>query len=309
MMPDGGIALLTERRYAGAAAEPGDWYFENILADDRLLIAALAARGLPAVRVDWARPDVDWSRFRAAVFRTTWDYFHRFDEFRAWLRDAESRTRLINAAPTVWWNLDKHYLGDLAARGVPVAPTRFLERGSRETLQQVIEETGWSWAVVKPCVSGSARHTYRFDRDGAAALEPVVAELLAAESLLVQPFLHDIVERGEDTLMVIDGRVTHAVRKKPKRGDFRVQDDHGGTVESLEPVPEQVALAERAMACCEPSPLYGRVDMARDATGSLVVMELELIEPELWLRRHPPAADDLAEAIARTLLTSAGPAQ
>ena len=113
-----------------------------------------------------------------------------------------------------------------------------------------------------------------------------------------QPFVADIVATGEDTLVAIAGRVTHGVRKRAKPGDFRVQDDHGGTVHHLEPTPEQVALAERALAACGTMPAYGRVDMVRLGDGSLAVMELELVEPELWLRRHPPAAEALAAAVA-----------
>lgn len=295
------VALLTEARYEGTSAPEEDWYFGNILRDDRLLRDALRDRGLSSVRVDWARPDVDWSRFRCAVFRTTWDYFHRFAEFAVWLKRAEGETRLCNEPSIVWWNLDKHYLADLEARGIPVVPSRFVERGSVASLHDLLDETGWDEAVVKPCVSGSARHTYRLRRSNAPELQPVVDRLLSEESLILQPFLESVVREGEDTLMVIDGRFTHAVRKVPKEGDFRVQDDHGGTAVPHQPSAAQVELAERAMSACSPAPLYGRVDMVRDRDGRLVVMELELIEPELWLRNHPPAAEALAGAVARVV--------
>lgn len=297
------VALLTERRYAAATAAADDWYLGNILRDDALLIEALARQGLSAVRVDWARDDVDWSAFRTAVLRTTWDYFDRFSEFMAWLERVEPLTRLCNSAEIVRWNLDKHYLHDLAARGVPVVPSRFLERGEPASLIDLLGETGWTEAVIKPCVSGAARHTYRVDRSTAAAVQQLLDPLLALESFLLQPFVADVVTSGEDTLVAIAGRVTHGLRKKAKPGDFRVQDDHGGTVHPLEPSAEQVAFAERALAACVPIPAYGRVDMVRLDDGSLAVMELELVEPELWLRLHPPAADALAAAIAAGLST------
>ncbi|MFO0798690.1 MAG: hypothetical protein U0804_14555 [Gemmataceae bacterium] len=295
------VALLTDRRYTATAAAEGDWYMGNILADDGLLQAALARRGLTSERVDWADPDVLWSRFRCAVFRTTWDYFDRFSEFSAWLDRVERQTRLCNHGPTVRWNLDKHYLADLDARGVPVVPSRFLERGSTQPLADVLAETGWDEAVVKPCVSGAARHTYRVNRRTAAELQPLLDSLLAAEALLVQPFQADIARTGEDTLMVFDGRFSHAVRKVPKAGDFRVQDDHGGTVHDYEPTAEQVELAERAVATCDPLPVYGRVDLVRDNAGRFALMELELIEPELWLRHHPHAAERFAAGVAAFL--------
>jgi glutathione synthase/RimK-type ligase-like ATP-grasp enzyme len=299
--PGADIALLTERRYDAATSAPADLYLGNILREDRLLQEALKGHGLSAVRVNWARPDVDWSLYRCAVFRTTWDYFDRFDEFTAWLERAERQTTLCNRPSIIRWNMDKHYLADLEAKGVPIVPSRFIERGAAANLPGLLEESGWAEAIIKPCVSGSARHTYRLNHDNAAQITPVVQRLLAAESLILQPFQNEIIERGEDTLMVLNGRYTHAVRKVPKWGDFRVQEDHGGTVHNYEPTPEQVELAERAMAVCEPSPAYGRVDMVRDNEGRLCVMELELIEPELWLRNHPPAAQPLAEAIAKAV--------
>lgn len=295
------VALLTDRRYTASEAAVGDWYLRNILADDRLLQEALARRGLTSVRVDWADPAVDWSRFRCAVFRTTWDYFERFAEFSAWLERAGRLTRLCNRSSTVLWNVDKHYLADLAGRGVRVVPSRFLERGSACSIADVLAGAGWDEAVVKPCVSGAARHTYRVNRRTAAECRQVVSTLLAQEAMVVQPFQDDVVRTGEDTLMVFGGRYSHAVRKVAKSGDFRVQDDHGGTVHEYQPTDEQVELAERAVAACRPVPVYGRVDMVRDNDGRPAVMELELIEPELWLRVHPPAAERFAAGLAAFL--------
>ncbi|MGL4421507.1 MAG: hypothetical protein ACRCZF_12630, partial [Gemmataceae bacterium] len=142
------IALLTDHRYAAPAADAGDWYFGNILADDHLLQDALIRRGRTSVRVDWADPKVDWGQFRCALFRTTWDYFERYAEFTAWLDRIERQTRLCNTGPTVRWNVDKHYLADLERRGVPIVPSRFLERGTTETLSDVLEASGWDEAVI-----------------------------------------------------------------------------------------------------------------------------------------------------------------
>ncbi|MCU0704766.1 MAG: hypothetical protein MUF18_12380 [Fimbriiglobus sp.] len=302
-MPTADVALLTDHRYTAAAADPGDWYLGNILADDGLLQSALARRGLTSVRVDWADASVDWSAFGCAVFRTTWDYFERFGEFTAWLKRLERQTRVCNPIATIRWNMDKHYLADLDARGVPVVPSRFLERGSTEKLADVLNETGWGEAVVKPCVSGAARHTYRVNRRTAGELQPRLSSLLAEEAMMVQPFQADIAAGGEVSLMVFGGRVSHAICKRVKAGDFRVQDDHGGTVHEHTPTAEQIAFAERAVAAVAPVPVYGRVDVVRDNLGQLAVMELELIEPELWLRMHPPAAEVFADAVAAFLST------
>jgi glutathione synthase/RimK-type ligase-like ATP-grasp enzyme len=299
--PNASIALLTERRYAASTAAPDDWYLGNILRDDGLLIAALAELGIAAERVDWSRADVDWSAYSLAVFRTTWDYFDRFAEFSAWLAQVQTQTRLCNDAATIHWNMDKHYLADLAARGLPIVPSRFVERGTTLRLRELLEAVGWDEAVIKPCVSGAARHTYRVNRASATEIEAVVQPLLAAEGFLVQPFMPAIQTSGEDTLMVFGGRYSHAIRKIAKPGDFRVQDDHGGTVHAHEPTLAQIELAERAMAACDPRPVYGRVDLVADELGGWSIMELELIEPELWLRYQPESAQKFARAIAAVL--------
>jgi len=299
--PAADIALLTEERFSVAVAPEGDWYLVNILLDDRLLAEALARRGLSAARVDWADPAVDWSRFRCAVFRTTWNYFKRFDEFMAWLGRVERVTSLCNTPEIIRWNVDKHYFTDLEARGIPVVPSRFVEAGSDVRLVDLLGETGWRDAIVKPCVSGGAYHTYRVNAENVAEVEAIVAPLFRKQAFMVQPFQDVIVESGEDTLMVLNGHYTHAVRKVVKAGDFRVQDDFGGSVHDLEPTREQMELAERAMAACSPAPAYGRVDMVRGNDGRFAVMELELIEPELWLRHHPPAADAMADGIVKAV--------
>jgi len=295
------VALLTDSRYVASDAPEGDWYFNNILRDDALLQKFLEERKITSLRVDWADPDIDWSKFRCAVFRTTWDYFERIHEFTAWLKQTEKQTQVCNAPDLIWWNLDKHYLRDLDNRGVPVVPTRFIEKGSTLNLPNLLRETGWDEAVIKPCVSGAARHTYKVNQENVTNIQDVVQPLLKEESFLLQPFLRHVVETGEDSLIVLNGEVTHAIRKVAKPGDFRVQDDHGGTVQQYSPTKEQVSLALQAMHACDPIPVYGRVDMVRDTNGRWVVMEVELIEPELWLRFHPSASKQFAVAIERVL--------
>jgi glutathione synthase/RimK-type ligase-like ATP-grasp enzyme len=293
------VALLTDRRYESATAGPDDWYVGNILEEDRLLSTALRNHGLTTERVDWHRPDVDWSRFECAVFRTTWDYFERIDEFLAWLERVDGETTFLNPLPLVRWNLDKRYLADLERAGVAVVPTRFLEDG--DTLAGVFADTEWGEVVLKPVVSGSAFETYRISADQAARHESHLRTLLSERAMLVQPFQPAIVDDGEVTLMLFAGQMTHAVRKRAKPGDFRVQDDHGGTVHAHDAAADEIALAEAAMAACSPAPVYGRVDMVRDPDGVPRIMELELIEPELWMRMHPPSAERMAAAIAAYL--------
>ncbi|MCX7309795.1 MAG: hypothetical protein NTZ72_18395, partial [Afipia sp.] len=193
------VALLTEQRYSASAAAEGDWYLDNILRDDQLLQSELACHGISSVRIDWASPEVDWSRFRCAVFRTTWDYFERQYEFTAWLNNIRGQTQLCNVAELISWNMDKHYLADLEAKGISIVPSKFIERGSTVTLHELLDVSGWDEAIIKPCISGAARHTYRINRETAAPLEPVVRQLLTDESLILQPFQQSVMRQGEDT--------------------------------------------------------------------------------------------------------------
>ena len=297
------IALVTESRYeAPAEVTP---YIANILEEDRLLTEALQARGIAARRVDWAREDVDWGAFAAVVLRTPWDYFERFDAFSAWLDRIAAHPCVLNDPSTLRWNIDKHYLADLEAAGVAVVPTVFVERGEGRALADAMAELGAEAAVYKPTVSGAARETYRVRPGAVAEHAGRFATLTTERAMMVQPFLPAIVEHGEVTVVAMSGRPTHALRKRAKAGDFRVQDDHGGTLHPHTATADELALTEAALAVRGEVPVYGRVDMVRDPQGIARVMELELIEPELWLRLHHPAAEAFAEGIAARLAQQA----
>lgn len=276
-------------------------YLQNVLREDHILSAALARRGLGATRVDWADPAVDWDRVGVAVIRTTWDYFHRFEEFSPWLDAVARRTRLLNPLPTLRWNVDKHYLLDLERAGVRIVPTRVVEPGETPSLRGLLDAEGWSEAVVKPAVSGAARLTWRVPRAEVEQHEARFAACVHAEAMLVQPFVRSVVEEGESSIMVLGGRVTHAVQKRAKAGDFRVQDDFGGTVARRPLGAEEAALAEHIVAAAGRPALYGRVDLVRDDEGRWMLGELELVEPELWLRFCEEAAEPFAEGIAAAL--------
>jgi len=302
------VALLTDRRFVAAEAEPGDWYLANILRDDALLQQALTQLGISSVRIDWADPEVDWALFELAVFRTTWDYYERHEEFTPWLGNVQRMLPLCNTPEIIRWNMDKHYLLDLQSQGVAVVPFVLLEAGSQVDLAASMREQGWTQAVVKPCVSGGARLTYRVNADNASEVEGIIRPHLASEAFMLQPFVDAVLASGEDSLMVFDGQFTHAIRKLAKTGDFRVQDDHGGTVHERTPEPDQIVLAEQAMQAAlnitGSRPVYGRADMVQMSDGSWAIMELELLEPELWLRYSPPAAEVFARGISRLLAAS-----
>ena len=174
-------------------------------------------------------------------------------------------------------------------------------RSDGRSLSALIAEAGWSEAVVKPAISGAGRDTFRVPAPVSGEKATRYAALIAAEDMLLQPFLPSILDVGEVSLIVIDGAVTHAVRKIAAAGEFRVQDDHGGRVVPHTAAPDEIAVAEAAVAACSPAPLYARVDLVRLTTGQPAIMELELVEPELFFRFGPGAADRLAEAVKRLL--------
>lgn len=293
------ITLLTDGRYRHP--QPGNFYVENIFREEELLTAALLRRGCTVCRTHWDDPDFDWNNTRAAVFRTTWDYFHRYPEFLNWLYRAASHTQLINSPDLVLWNADKHYLLDLQQQGVHIPPTHLVETGYSGSLHEVVALCGWDELVLKPAVSGAGRHTYRFKADQAHQFDQVFRELVCHESVLLQEFQATVLQQGEAALMFFDGHYSHAALKKARPGDFRVQDDFGGTVHRYQPATADIELARKALAACHPPAVYARVDLLWDADAKPMVSELELIEPELWLRLHPPAAEAFADALLKAI--------
>ena len=295
------VIVLTQAEYINPANVDG--YVQNIIDEDNYVIEALRAQGLSAEKKDWSDPDFDWTLTRSVIFRTTWDYFDRYSEFTPWLADISTKCLLLNSAKIINWNIDKHYLEDLKSAGLNVAPSHFINRGSTTTLKELFEKTAWTEAVLKPTISGAARHTYRLTPVNAAEHEEILFKLLSKEDVIFQEFLNDIVEFGEISLMFMGGEFTHAVRKIAKDGDFRVQDDHGGRVEVHKASLAEIEFGLASLEACPYKTAYARIDIVRDNSGQLSLCELELIEPELWFRNFPPAATKLAKTCKEILET------
>ncbi len=291
------ITILTESRYLDQfTADP---YSQNIILEDRLIGEALKKHGLSVQRKDWADPEVDWSETNASLFRTTWDYFDKFDQFKTWLETTSQQTTFINPIEIIMWNMDKHYLKDLKDKGINIPPTHFIKKGEQKSLIELVNDSGWNELVLKPTIAGTARHTYKLDPSNIENHQQIFSQLIAKEDMMIQKFMNNIVEKGEVSLILIGGVFSHAVLKKAKPGDFRVQDDFGGTLHDYQPSFEEIQFAEKAVSACSPQPHYARVDMIWDNEGIPAIGELELIEPELWFRRYPVAADALASEIIK----------
>ena len=291
------IALLTESRYE--QPDKIDDYIADVLLEDNLLRKAFEKKGLKVVRVDWANKHFDWSSTKVAIFRSTWDYFYKAEEFNQWLAEASKLTQFVNPMETIRWNMDKHYLLDLQKNGINIPPTLFIEKREQTSLKEKFEKLNCETAILKPVVAGTARHTYKITSTNLAGHEELLQELIQKEAMLLQSFQYNIVTKGEISMVVIDGKFTHAILKKAKEGDFRVQSDFGGTVQSYTPTAHEIEFAMQVISVCNPTPYYARVDIFRDNQEQLAVGELELIEPELWFRLWPEAAQMLVTSVLK----------
>jgi glutathione synthase/RimK-type ligase-like ATP-grasp enzyme len=297
MTANGRLTDLEDERRTGrivgfvtTSAEP------NITADDALVVPELARLGWNVRALGWdasaPEPDVD-----AVVFRSAWNYHLKPDAFSAWLDALEARrTPCGNPVPVARWNVAKTYLAELAAAGARIPKTAWLERGATLSLAEALRAHDFERAVVKPVISMSAYETWRTDAASAPGQEPRFERLLARGAVMLQEYLPEVETGGELSFMFFDRQFSHAVLKLPRAGDFRVQNDWGGTRHAADP---PAALVDQAAAVLAPVPgplPYARVDgvVVGDA---LVLMELELIDPVLFLGWNPHAPRRFAEAL------------
>lgn len=291
------IIIVTEDRYVNPSEV--NEYNANVLLEDKLVFEALEKEGLTVQRKSWSDSSFDWSTTKFILFRSTWDYFDRYPEFSKWLSNVSTKTTLLNSEKIIKWNIDKHYLSDLQQKGIHICETHFIEKNSAITLQKLHDNLGWQKTVLKPCISGAARHTYKLDSNNIEKHEGIFQELIANEAMMLQPFQENIMTEGEYSFVVINGKYTHAVQKIAKPGDFRVQDDFGGTVHTHKATTEEITFAENAVNACIEKPMYARVDVIIDNNNKLAISEIELIEPELWFRNNHEAAKKLGQGISK----------
>jgi glutathione synthase/RimK-type ligase-like ATP-grasp enzyme len=270
--------------------------------DDALAIDELTRRGWRVDEVPWRRAGVDWRAWDAVVIRTTWDYQRDLAAFLATLDAIDAAgVPLANATPLVRWNARKTYLRDLAARGVPTVPTRWGSGLTGEEVRGLCGALGADECVVKPVVGANAEDTFRVARDEPTERASAVASRFEGRAWMAQPFVRSVLDEGERSVFYFGGAYSHAVVKVPKAGDFRVQEEHGGTIERLEPDGALRAASDRVMAALGEAPLQARVDLVRLDDGAFALMELEVIEPSLYFRTHPDAASHFADALSRWL--------
>jgi len=258
--------------------------------DEAPLAAALDRAGVTHSLVAWDDPHADWDAPVPTIIRSTWNYVHDVDAYLAWIARAAAAAPLWNPPAIVRGNVYKRYLLDLARRGVPVVPTTLVERGG--TIEVPRERV-----VIKPEVGAGSVNTRVFDAGNREAIAHCAA-ITARGAALVQPYMASVDAYGERSLVWIDGELSHAIRKSP-----RFTGDSEAVTGPFPIAPEEREVALAALAPIADQILYGRVDLARDATGQPMVMELELVEPSLFFAKHPPSADRFVMALLRRLLS------
>ena len=289
------VVVLTDSRYVNPFKTNN--YISNVLREDEWVINALKEKNLSVVKKDWNDSIFDWETTRSILFRSTWDYFDKFELFKKWFNKTKNKCLMINSTETIEWNIDKHYLLDLQEHKIPIPNSEFIKRGSSIDLSLLMHKKNWNEIVVKPTISGAAKNTYRLKKEEIIQFGPKWEKLIYEEDFIVQEFQNNVISEGEVAMIVIGGKFTHAVLKKAKEGDFRVQDDFGGSIAIYNPSEEMVKLAEKCTRILTPIPSYARVDIIWDNLMDLAVSELEVIEPELWFRLNPNAAQKLANHV------------
>jgi glutathione synthase/RimK-type ligase-like ATP-grasp enzyme len=267
--------------------EEWDWAYE-------VEAAVLLRAGFSVEARPWLEAG-DLSGFDLIMPLVAWGYHLDPSRWHA-LLDRMEREKLpvLNPVPLLRWNSDKRYLAELGARGIATIPTRLVERLDESELAKARSEYG-DELVIKPPVSASADGTHRLGPSD------TLPESALGRAMMVQPFLQSVAEEGEYSILLFGGRFSHAIVKKPKAGDYRVQPHLGGTEVPCEPPPGAVELALAALAAAPAEAAYARVDMVRDNDGKLAIIELELIEPSLWLQHAPDGGESFVSAVRASL--------
>ncbi len=274
---------------------------EDFVTDYDVSFDAMAELGWQVDCVPWRDLTVDWNAFDAVYICTPWDYIIDPALFLQVLETIDaSQAELINPLPLVHWSLAKTYLRDLEDNGGAIVPSIWFERFDAADIPGWFETLGSHKVVIKPTVGANARDTFVLSQPIAAKLVGELEVKFTHQPFFVQPFMANIQREGEYSLFYFNGEYSHAILKTPEQGDFRSQEEHGADIKSVVATAEQIAAAESILALVEPRPTYVRVDLVRDDNDDYRLMELELIEPSLYLRTDAGSAARFARAFDAT---------
>ncbi|MBX9689994.1 MAG: hypothetical protein K2X27_25005 [Candidatus Obscuribacterales bacterium] len=268
--------------------------------DDQLLQAALEKLGFSVQALVWDDESIDWQNAGVCVLRSSWDYHLKYDKFCNWLNYLSSCCQVFNSPEQIIWNSRKTYLRELSEAALPVMPTVFIDKESRRSLKEILSENGWQTAVVKPVIGLATFGVLKLENNDESILaaEKHVDSLLERSQVMVQDYLPSVQTYGERALSFIDGKFSHVVRKSA----FQKLAVAGAAGESAaEPAADELSAAGEILSYLKETPLYARVDLLRDRNNKPLLMELELVEPSLFLKNSPKSAELFADAIARRL--------
>jgi len=255
----------------------------GLQADEEPLAAYMNEKGVTVVPMIWNDPQADWTQYDAIVIRSTWDYYRKIDAFDAWLSKLEALgCKVFNPVPVMQWNKHKQYLRRFEERGIIVPEYAYCHQHDAINLAAMLKDRSWNKTVVKPAVSAGAFNTWVTTTATAEADQEKLDAMLRESDVFVQRFMDEIND-GELSLLFFNKKYSHTVRKNAAAGDFRIQTQYGGTITAITPAPEVLRAAEAVMALVEEPLLYARVDGLVGKDGKFYLMELELIEPRLYM--------------------------
>ena len=271
---------------------------EGFVSDDALTYEPLAALGWQVHPVSWRSTDTDWSTYDAVTIRTPWDYQQAPQAFlEALARIEASGVPMENSLDLVRWNIDKTYLLHLEEQGVKIIPTQWSAPFQREAIEGWWKYWNTSELIIKPTISANADDTFWLTRQASEKVWETLAQTFRQRPFMVQPFIPAILEEGEYSLFFFGGSYSHTIVKIPKPNDFRVQEEHGGLIQSAEPAPELLRTARQVYKAVPHNPLYARIDLVRLPSSKFALMEVELIEPSLYFRTDAESPYRFARAI------------
>ena len=266
--------------------------------DAGLCIPHLEQLGWQVDWIPWRRPQVNWDSYDLVYAAAPWDYPENASEFLQVIeRVAGSSAALVNPVELVRWNVSKTYLRDLQSLGIAIVPSQWYERFAQEDLPDWFEHFASEKIIVKPVISANAANTFLLEAPVDASTIGRLEAVFTNRAFMVQPFIENIRSEGEFSLFYIDGALSHAIQKTPKPGDFRVQEEHGASIVRADPGASLQAAGTAAMRLVRPAPVYARADFVRASGGQFLMMELELIEPSMYLRMDEGAARRFANAL------------
>ncbi|KRT13721.1 hypothetical protein ASU31_23070 [Pedobacter ginsenosidimutans] len=267
--------------------DKGAYDSATVESEDDKLLNFLQEKGLNTEKVIWNDQQVNWEDYSLAILKSPWDYFDLIEEFYIWLDELEEKkVKLLNPIEVVRWNANKQYLQEIEAAGLKITPSFFIQNKESVNLEHFFEKFNTNKLIVKPCVSGGAKNTFKVTVDNVTVVNQKLNLLIQEEDFIIQPFLPEILENGEWSFIFFNGAYSHSLIKQAKPGDFRVQPAHGGSVHPQKPSEDLIAIAERYVTLFAKNCLYARVD-GTFVNGEFLLMELELIEPFLFLNTEP----------------------